>query len=286
MSKPTNISSVPHRSPFRYPGGKTWFVPTFRKWVENIPYRHDILIEPFVGGGIISLTAIFENLVDRVIIAELDDDVAAVWSAIVNGDSEYLADRILEFDFNKGNLIRILNTNATTICERAFQTIVKNRIGYGGIIANCAGLINKGESGKGIGSRWYPETLAKRFRDISRIAEKITFKHGDGLSVIEQHISSTNTIFFIDPPYTIGGKRAGRRLYKHNELDHHQLFRLCSEVQGEFLMTYDDTTEARALANKYHFEVATVQMRSGHHAKMKELVISKNLSWMKEIVPK
>lgn len=61
--KPVNVASVPQRSPFRYPGGKTWFVPTFRRWMQSLDYKPELLIEPFGGGGIISLTALFENWV-------------------------------------------------------------------------------------------------------------------------------------------------------------------------------------------------------------------------------
>jgi len=35
-------------------------------------------VEPFAGGGIISLTALFERLVDRVVMVELDEDIASV----------------------------------------------------------------------------------------------------------------------------------------------------------------------------------------------------------------
>lgn len=62
--KVVNVSSVPQRSPFRYPGGKTWLVPTSRKW-----FRHssmcDTLIEPFCGGGITGLTAVSEGYLER-----------------------------------------------------------------------------------------------------------------------------------------------------------------------------------------------------------------------------
>jgi len=34
-------------------------------------------VEPFAGGGIISLTALFERLVDRVVMVELDEDIAS-----------------------------------------------------------------------------------------------------------------------------------------------------------------------------------------------------------------
>ena len=84
--KPVNVSSVPQRSPFRYPGGKTWLVPLFRRWMFSLPSQPKVLVEPFAGGGIISLTAVFEHLADSVIMVELDDQIAAVWQTILAGD--------------------------------------------------------------------------------------------------------------------------------------------------------------------------------------------------------
>lgn len=49
--KSVNVSSVKQYSPFRYPGGKTWFVPRFRNWIAAQKKRPKVLIEPFVGGG-------------------------------------------------------------------------------------------------------------------------------------------------------------------------------------------------------------------------------------------
>ena len=51
-----NVASVPHRSPFRYPGGKTWLVPRVRQWLASIERPHE-LIEPFAGGAIVGLSA-------------------------------------------------------------------------------------------------------------------------------------------------------------------------------------------------------------------------------------
>lgn len=79
---------LPRRSPFRHPGGKTWFVPTFRRWLASPPVNPRIPVEPFAGGGMISLTALFEGLTERVVMVELDDDVAAMWEAVVNGDAK------------------------------------------------------------------------------------------------------------------------------------------------------------------------------------------------------
>ena len=98
--KPVNVASVPQRSPFRYPGGKTWFVPLFRRWIQSFETPPRTLVEPFAGGGIISLTAAFEKLTDRVVLVELDDQIAAVWETILGGEAEWLAKRIIMFDLS------------------------------------------------------------------------------------------------------------------------------------------------------------------------------------------
>jgi DNA adenine methylase len=278
--KPVNVASVPQRSPFRYPGGKTWFVPTFRRWINNLYPEPKVLIEPFAGGGIISLTALFENFVENVIMVEIDDDIAAVWKTIVEGNAKWLASRIAEFDLTKDSVVREISRTTTDIKEKAFQTILKNRTFHGGILAEGSGFLKYGENGKGIHSRWYPNTLARRFLDLSLVAGRIDFRQSDGLMVIYDYAKRENAIFFIDPPYTAGGKNAGKRLYRHCDIDHELLFLYCKEIAGDFLMTYDNADEVKAMARQYGFQMRLIPMNNTHHATMEELVIGKNLTWM------
>jgi len=278
--KPVNVASVPQRSPFRYPGGKTWFVPTFRQWLESKYAKPSILVEPFAGGGIISLTAIFENLVEKAVMVELDEEIAAVWESIVNGDAEWLANRILGFELTKEAVIQELNKNPNTQRGKAFQTILKNRTFHGGILAEGSGFLKYGENGKGIHSRWYPGTLAKRLLNLKQVANKIDFRCDDGLKVMQEFATNQAAIFFIDPPYTAGGKKAGKRLYKHYDLDHDQLFTLCETLKGDFLMTYDNAEEVKKMARCHGFQMRLIPMKNTHHATMEELVIGKDLSWM------
>ncbi len=56
LSRPVNVSSVPQRSPFRYPGGKTWLVPYLRQWLKSKYLKPKRFIEPFAGGAVASLT--------------------------------------------------------------------------------------------------------------------------------------------------------------------------------------------------------------------------------------
>jgi DNA adenine methylase len=274
-----NVASVPQRSPFRYPGGKTWLVPHLRTWLRSLPQRPALFVEPFAGGGIISLTVAFEHLADHVIMVELDPQVAAVWRTILEGDADGLARRIAGFDLNLDTLTAALARPPETTQDLAFQTILKNRTNRGGILAPGAGKSKYGENGKGILSRWYPDTIRRRILDIAWIRQRITFIEGDGLAVARQHAANSQAVFFIDPPYTASIKRAGSRLYTHSEIDHDELFRIAGTFAGDFLMTYDDAPELHALAARYGFCTELVAMKNTHHAEMTELLIAPSFAW-------
>ncbi|MCJ7583683.1 MAG: DNA adenine methylase [Anaerolineales bacterium] len=276
-----NVASVPQRSPFRYPGGKTWLVPRIRQWLASIP-KPKHFIEPFAGGAIVGLTVAFEKYADEVILVEKDEQVAAVWRTIINdnGGALWLAEKIIQFQLSPDSAKELLARNSRSIRLKAFQTVVQNRISHGGILAPGAGALKHGENGKGVLSRWYPETLKRRILDISHLKEKIRFVQGDGIEIIHKYKDDINAAFFIDPPYTVSTKKAGTRLYKYHQLDHEKLFHEVSQVKGDFLITYDDAEEVRALARNYRLETRTVAMSNTHHATMNELLISRDLHWL------
>ena len=112
---------------------------------------------------------------------------------------------------------------------------------------------------------------------------KLRFEHGDAFNVLEQYKDDKEVVFFIDPPYTAGGKKAGSRLYTHFELDHEALFAACENLKGDFIMTYDNAEEVKKLARKHQFMAKPIPMKNTHHAAMTELVIGRNLSWMRGI---
>jgi len=280
LPRPVNVASVPQRSPFRYPGGKTWFVPTFRRWIASMNARPGILVEPFAGGGIISLTALFENLVEKAVMVELDDEIAAVWETVVNGDAEWLANRIMAFEITREAVLEELQKTPTTKREKAFQTILKNRTLHGGILAEGSRFIRHGENGKRIGSRWYPKTLARRLVNLNHIVSRIDFRRDDGLKVMIEFASREDAVYFVDPPYTVGGKKAGKRLYKHHQINHENIFTICESIVGDLLMTYDEAEEVNEMAHRHGFQMRLIPMKNTHHTTMRELVIGRDLSWL------
>lgn len=270
----TNVASVPQRSPFRYPGGKTWLVPTARKWFEQATVGSE-LIEPFAGGGSIALTAVAEHFFEHATMVELDDDMAAAWQTILSDDCQWLIKQISSFIVTTDNINYTIEHGGDSRKARGFSTIVRNRTNHGGILAKGSGLIKSGENGRGLSSRWYPTTLIKRISEINRISERITFIHGDAFEVMEQRLHDDKAFFFIDPPYTI----AGRRLYNHFEVDHRRIFDIASRMHGHFLLTYDDTTEVREWAEEYGMQYMTIPMQTTHLVTKEELLISDSFDW-------
>lgn len=274
--KIVNVASVPQRSPFRYAGGKTWLVPRIREWLSVFGGLDKELIETFTGGGIVTLTAVMENLVGRATMIELDEDVAAVWETILGGEAEWLSNEIERFNLTQENVNSILSESPQSVRERALATIVKNRVTRGGILAPGVGFVKHGENGKGLASRWYPKTLKKRILAIDQVRHRIKFIQGDAIPFLKKHANREDLVFFIDPPYI----KAGRRLYKYSDIDHDLLFKLASNLSGNFLMTYDNEEEIRALAQEYGFQARTVPMRNTHLAEKLELLIGKDLDWL------
>jgi len=106
----------------------------------------------------------------------------------------------------------------------------------------------------------------------------VTIREGDGIEVMESYSGRADVAFFIDPPYTAAGKRAGMRLYTHSSLDHERLFATAARLAGQFLMSYDNAPEIVALATKHGFQTRTILMKNAHHALMDELVIGCDLT--------
>ncbi len=273
-----NVAQVPQRSPLRYPGGKTWLVPHIRAWLTTMD-SPQLLIEPFAGGAITSLTAVMENLVPRCLMVELDHDVAAFWTAALHLSDQMIA-RIDDFTPTRDNVDILEHHHPKTVVDKGFRTLVLNRTRRGGILAKGAALTRTGENGKGLTSRWYPETIKQRLMAIAAHADRIDFRAADGMSILNQRLNDRlrhGTAVFVDPPYTAAGKQAGRRLYTHNAIDHPRLFTILAQIAqqgGEFLATYDASPEILAMVDQHGFHAVRVIMKNTHHNHLPELVIT------------
>ena len=268
-----NVASVPQRSPLRYPGGKTWLVPEIRRYLAGLDFRPEVFVEPFAGGGTASLIAVMDCYVDRAVLCERDPDLSNLWQCML-GDAEELARRVERFVASPENVSAVFADAGVSGMDAAFRTLLRNRVSRGGIMAKGASVMKQGENGNGISSRWYANTLAARIRTIGSYAKQLDFFQGDGVSLVELCKDNGAAAFFIDPPYTAAGKRAGRRLYTYNEINHEDLFERMSRVRGAFMMTYDESPDVIEMARRRGFHQTKVPMKNTHHAVMYELLIT------------
>ena len=188
-----------------------------------------------------------------------------------------LADRVRQFEPTLER-VRSLDRGAVRgVMEQGFRTLVLNRTRNSGILAPGASFTKNGENGKGICSRWYPDTLAARLEVIKQHSDRIAFCEADGMELLDPllHGWGRSCAVFVDPPYTAGGKRAGARLYAHNDIDHAQLFKMLARRNVNFLMTYDAAPEVVDLIRRHRFHAVSVRMKNAHHNRIRELVITR-----------
>ena len=208
----------------------------------------------------------------------LSEWVAGCSGLRINGSDAAVVDlksRIEKFKCTDGDARALLSTTPVDEIGLAFQTIVRNRVQRGGILAPGAGLMKSGENGKGISSRWYAGTLTKRIDAIRRLCPRLRFTMGDAFETIDTHRDHESAFWFVDPPYTVAGKRAGSRLYSHSQIDHERLFRELASVKGQVMLTYDDTPDVLALAAEFGFTARKIPMRNTHNRVMREVVLTR-----------
>jgi DNA adenine methylase len=279
LARPINVSSVRKLSVFRYPGGKTWFVPIAQDWLKHAAPKPKLYLEPFAGGGTVGLHVAANHWAEHVLLTEVDAHVSSVWNCCLCADAIKLVERILTFEVSQDGVQEILDGQPQGLVDEAFQTIVWNRMNYGGIMHRRARLVQRGESDRGLHQRWYADQLADRIMGIYEMRSKITFLQQDGIQTIEEHAADPTAVAFIDPPYL--ADHTGRRLYTHWSIDHDRLLDAASAMHGDFLLSYDNTPEALTLLGRYELSGCTVPMRTTLGREKFELVAGRELGWLR-----
>jgi DNA adenine methylase len=256
-----------HISPFRYPGGKSWFYPVFKEWFEKTGSR--TLVELFAGGASIGLRSLESGLCDRLVMIELDPGVAAVWQTILGNQWRALISRIEGFEPTLSEYKNEIIQKPKSKLSIGWQALLKNRLNHGGIIAPGAAPLKRGEADRGLGSRWYPETLVSRIHRIRELRGKIEFHHGDALPLLQMR-NWDGCAFFVDPPYPV----AGRRLYSHCQIDDADLLAKLKQTGRPFLATYENLDTVRSIAVELGLNIDHALMFARCHVHRTELIIT------------
>jgi DNA adenine methylase len=248
-----------------YPGKKEWLVPRACDFVRQTR-RPEVFVEPYAASTVVSLSLLNMNLVDTVVLSDTDERLFQFWERAKHDRS--LAEEVLAFQCTRDNVEALCANPESNI---ALWVIVKTHTSFGGHL-DQGGLRSKSH----IDERWYPEALSKRLAMVRALASRIIIHHMDAVECLRKY-SHANYSAYIDAPYPVLGKD----LYSKADVNHAELFGTLATWPGNWFATYNNDALIGALCHQHGFQYERLQMRNAHHIQKTELIIGRNLDWLK-----
>lgn len=216
----------------RYHGGK------FRlaDWIIGQFPQHETYVEPFGGGASVLLS---KTPSKTEIYNDLDSDVVNFFQ-VLRCDKKRLK-LIEQIELTPYSRIEFLNAYSHTECEieKARRLVIRSQMGFGSAGAT------KGRTGfRATGGRDKPyeailwADYPLRLIQAAKRLKSVYIENDDALRIIQQYDSS-ETLFFIDPPYLCSTRDSGTKAYKHDLTDdqHAQLLELILSLKGKVILS-------------------------------------------------
>ncbi|MFH9804002.1 DNA adenine methylase [Streptomyces albidoflavus] len=232
-------------SPLRYPGGKRQLVPFFVDLLKlNGQSPLPLFIEPFAGGGAVSLHLLSAGLVDAVVLADLDPLVYAFWHQACFRTEELVQD-IAAADVTLEEWRRLRANPGHTLREQAYACLFLNRTSYSGILQGRAGPIGgqKQQSAYKIDCRFYKDEIIHRLRQIGRLASDGRVAAVRPTSVqttvewVEKECKNSERLYYFDPPFWEKGERLYRKAFDREQ--HESFAKLLTDMDAPWVLSYD-----------------------------------------------
>lgn len=284
MKKIINLNDKEYNmnySPLRYPGGKNKLYPLVKLMI-NKNSCDTIYIEPFVGGGGLSLALLYNKDIKKIVINDYDKAIYSVWRAILTETDKFINlinnTPVTIEEWHRQKSI-YLNKNKKYSLELGFATFFLNRTNRSGVLK--AGPIG-GYSQKGvykIDCRYNKEQLIKKIMKIANNKSKIKLYNYDVRTFIKKIIPLyKNAFIYFDPPYF----NKGKDLYKNffNKQDHEDIAALIKKVKGNWMVTYDNSETIKEIYKEYDIKKYKVIYSLANTGEAEELIfISNPLLW-------
>jgi DNA adenine methylase len=268
------------RYPFsilRSPGSKSWFVPIAEHFVRA-QGQLETIVEPFAGGGVVSLTLLNRGYGRRVVLAEKDPELRRFWEIALN-DAE-LATRVITWTHNLRAMPEerqakfvIESLEQMQVADPAFFVLLRSRRSFNSILQGH-------HSFRAVRPvrHWWPNTLGYSLRFLYNAREKIEVL-SEALDALNR-TDRPDSYAFVDPPYTCGRNSPGHALYRESEVDHQALLYRLANWKGAFQLTSEYCSEilrllTRAGLGSGRVTRYVVPMRTGHAQQKVELVVNR-----------
>ena len=222
-------------------------------------YENMIYVEPFVGGGSIYF---YKNPSIYEVINDLDTNIIQLFRGFKKYNGKQISSDINR-TYDKEIFNYILNSNPKSEYQKFIKELILIKASFYGL----------GKS-NGIGSKDSPRSkISSNYQDKYNERLKHTIiLNKDCLQVVKKY-DSPNTFFYLDPPY-----ENSNNLYKHDFVDLNELFNLLNNIKGLFLLSYNNSDQAKILFKNYNIKVIKTKYsksnEGGQHHVKKELLIS------------
>lgn len=246
-------------SPLRYPGGKACIF----DMTKDILVSHNLggwqYAEPYAGGCGLALSLLFDGVVSKLHLNDIDPSIATFWEILIFHTDE-LADRVENVTFTieewrKQKQIQKEKLTASPI-DLAFSTLYLNRTNRSGIIkAGVIGGLAQTGNYK-MDCRFNKADIISKIYAIAKRQADICIYRLDAIDFINILESQKNLVLMIDPPYYNKGQTLYANFYRHD--DHAKIANVLTNTTLPWILTYDNTSEIIELYrnfNQYSFNI-------------------------------
>lgn len=264
-------------SPLRYPGGKAKVCDFVQRLIQENALLDGIYVEPYVGGGSVALSLLFDEYVHDVYINDKDVSIYAFWHSVLY-ESEALCKRIKDTPIDIKTWFKLrecqLNKNNVDLLDLGFSTFFLNRTNRSGILkAGVIGGYNQTGNYK-IDARFNKEDLIKRIQRITDYADRIHLSNKDAVVLIQKLSKSLpfNTLFYLDPPYYVKGK--GLYMNYYDDKDHKAIAKAMHKIGNQkWIISYDNVEFISNLYSRFRRSTFELNYSANHSGKGNEIMI-------------
>lgn len=252
-------------SPLRYPGGKTKLYKYTKKLIEHNNLVGCTYVEPYAGGCGLAIQLLHTNVVDNIILNDIDRSIYAFWKTVLDRNEELIekidTTPITIDEWHKQKEIQD-NKFETDLFELGFSTLFLNRTNFSGIIkARPIGGLKQDGNNK-LDCRFNKKDIIRKIKLVHNYREQIQFYNMDAIDFFEtlNEINYEDNLFiFLDPPYFEKGPGLYTNFY--TEEDHRNLAYHVSNLNHNWIVTYDNATTIKEIYEEYNFDYKEYSLR-------------------------
>lgn len=247
------MTSLPHPSPLRYPGGKRKVANYIKLLFESNDLLDGHYVEPYAGGASVALSLLYGEYASHIHINDIDPTIYAFWHSVLH-DTDSLCCLVRNASLTVDEWHRqrevLVDASASTL-SRGFAAFFLNRTNRSGIITG--GVIG-GQEQRGrwkIDARFNKTGLIRRIQKVAQYRTRIALHNLDAIEFIQLVLPKIpqRSLVYLDPPYFL----KSQRLYANNygPEDHGVLAEFVKTIRRPWIVSYDHIPEVVALYQDY-----------------------------------